>query len=96
MNVFEIEEKFAKSELDSIYVLTLPWKNLESSLPKAIAPGCVVGAAGMVCGSVISGTELAYAKGNPLPEINQFTLAQRLARQVLVRYHVVLLIKKIT
>ena len=81
MNLYEIEEKFKKSELDSMYVLTLPWKNFESSLPKAIAPGCVVGAAGMVCGSVISGTELAYTKGNPLPEVNQMTLAQRLAKQ---------------
>ena len=37
-------------------------------MSKAIAPGCVVGAAGMVCGSVISGTELSYTAGLTLPE----------------------------
>ena len=79
-----IESKFSSGDLDSIYCLSLPWRTLETSLPSSIAPGCVVGAAGMVCGAVISGTELSYACGRLLPEkTGQIeTLAQRLATRV--------------
>ena len=58
LNLTKISEMFQTGTLESLYCLSLPWRNLESSLPNAIAPGCVVGAAGMVCGSVISGKNL--------------------------------------
>ena len=50
-----IKESFLKGDLEAHTVLAMPRASLEKSLPRAIAPGCVVGAAGMVCGSVISG-----------------------------------------
>ena len=79
-----IESKYSSGDLESIYCLSLPWRTLETSLPSSIAPGCVVGAAGMVCGAVISGTELSYASGRILQEKTgqMETLAQRLASRV--------------
>lgn len=80
-----IKDKFISGTLESLYCLSLPWRNLESSLPTAIAPGCVVGAAGMVCGSVISGTTLSYKTGRELrPErVIPDTLPQQLAARML-------------
>lgn len=66
LDLIRIRDEFEKGTLESLYCLSLPWRNLESSLPNAIAPGCVVGAAGMVCGSVISGTSLSYLSGRDL------------------------------
>lgn len=77
----QIRQKYLAGELESHTVLTMPRGCLGNALPRAIAPGCVVGAAGMVCGSVISGTELAYMAGTAPTQLPppQLTLAQRLA-----------------
>ena len=56
----QIRASYENGQLNAHTVLTMPRACLDTALPRAIAPGCVVGAAGMVCGSVISGTELAY------------------------------------
>ena len=82
----QIKRDFETGQLQAHTVLTMPRACLDRALPRAIAPGCVVGAAGMVCGSVISGTELAYMTGvtatQPAPGQQQGTLAQRLSEMV--------------